>query len=140
MQVQLYIMFFPFYTFSDCLIWPPLSFFILCFLPFHPPVLPPPPIFSSCSFHSILIQTYWVRMLSSQQNNEASLSSSPSPVLLTIFIICSYIVCLPVCLPVSFSVPHTSVRQPGSLEQKELQSGKRSVGGRLVSALNCERE
>lgn len=114
----------------------------------HPPILPlappffPPPIFFH---HSLLIQTYWVRMLSLQQNNEASLPL-PSPFLLTIFIICSYIVCLPVCLPVSFSVPHTSVWQPVVSNKKERITKPKQeeirgrAAGRLVPAPDYERE
>lgn len=62
---------FPYFNFcSDCssLIWLPLSFFILSFLPTHPtprpafpPSLPPSPL--------SLIQTYWVRMLSASSLN-----------------------------------------------------------------------
>lgn len=58
-----------FETLSGCpsLIWLPLSFFILSFLPYAhpsspiPPSLPPPPL--------SLIQTYWVRMLSASSLN-----------------------------------------------------------------------
>lgn len=108
-------LFFPFYTCSDCpsLISPPLPFFILSFLPFTPSS-PSPHLLSHLPLSStplLWFKTYWVRMLSLQQNNEVSLLP-PSPFFLTIFVICSYIVCLPVCLPVSFSVPHTSVWQP----------------------------
>lgn len=100
------------------------------------PILPlplPPPIFF---LHSLLIQTYWVRMLFLQRNNEASLLL-PSPFLHTLFNIWSYIVCLPVCLPVSFSVPHTSVWQPVATNKKKriTKPNREQIRGRAAGRL-----
>lgn len=119
------VKFFPFYTCSYCLslIWPPLSFLILSFSALHPPNPPPHPTFSS-HLPSSFTTLFWFRRTGyvcspCNETMEPPLLP-PSPFLLTIFIICSYIVCLPVCLPVSFSVPHTSVWQPVVSNKKKI--------------------
>lgn len=130
----------PFCTFSDylSLIWPPLSL--------HPvfSALHPSPL--SLSHHPCTSSTlFWFRrtgyVCSPSNKTMKPLSLFPPLFFHTIFIICSYIVCLPVCLPVSFSVPHTSVWQPVVSNKKEsVTKPKREqirgrAEGRLVAAL-----
>ena len=134
---------FPFIPALTARVWSPFSlhpvFSALCpSSPFslRPPILSPPPL----SFDSDVLGTY--AFLSTTKRWSLSPLPCPSPsLLLTIFIICSYIVCLPVCLSVSFSVPHRSVWQPVVSNKKErIAKAKREqirgrAAGRLVAAL-----